>query len=105
MIKTFRVPFRPSFGLGRVLATPVASAATTDEQRQWVSRAVFDRRLGPCLPRGSGSQRPGRSRRLPYPLGPPDQSRQAMQWLVANTLWIITEGDRSVTTLLLPGEY
>jgi hypothetical protein len=36
-----------------------------------------------------------------YPIDP----AQPCEGFGANTLWIITEGDRSVTTLLLPGEY
>jgi len=100
----FRVPVR-LFELGTVLATPGALAATTHEQRleclgrhisgDWGVVCAEDRKANFealfCDLRILSA----------YPIDPTRPSRGFGE----NTLWIITEADRSVTTFLLPSEY
>jgi hypothetical protein len=85
MSGTVRVPCRPSFDLGEVVATPGALAATANGQRL---RYLAKHSIGDW----------GRILR-PIGLTPP----KPCSGFGGNTLRIITEGDRSVTTLLLPG--
>ncbi len=105
MTKSIFVPCRPSFELGQIVATPGALAATTDEQRRYyltrhsigdwgnISREDCD----------ANDRAVQDGERIlsahPINLGKPCEG------FGENTLWIITEADRSVTTLLLPDEY
>jgi hypothetical protein len=105
MFTTIRVPCRPSFDLGQVVATPGALEATTDEQRRhYLARhSIGDWGYvcrEDCDANDKAVQNGGRILSAhPINLGKPCKG------FGENTLWIITEGDRSVTTLLLPDEY
>jgi hypothetical protein len=105
MTKTIRVPCRPSFDLGQIVATPGALAATTNEQRlhyltrhsigDWghVSREDCDA--------NDEAVKDGSRILSAHPI----DVAKPCKGFGDNTLWIITESDRSVTTLLLPDEY
>lgn len=105
MTKTIRVPCRPSFELGQIVATPGALAATTNEQRlhyltrhsigDWghVSREDWDA--------NDEAVKDGGRILSAHPIN----VAKPCEGFGENTLWIITEADRSVTTLLLPDEY
>jgi hypothetical protein len=96
---------RPLFALGQVVSTPGALGASTPQH------------LGRCLQRHShgdwgsvcaedaasnDAALTGCSRILSaYPI---DEGKPC-EGSGSNTLWIITEADRSVTTFLLPSEY
>jgi hypothetical protein len=105
MSKTIHVPCRPSFELGLIVATPGALAATTREQRRhyltrhsigdwgYVSREDSDA--------NDEAVKNGGRILSAHPI----DAAKPCQGFGENTLWIITEDDRSVTTLLLPDEY
>jgi hypothetical protein len=105
MTKVIFVPCRPSFELGQIVATPGALDATTDAQRllylarhsmgDWGHVCDEDRKSN-----DEAVQDGGRILSA-YPLDP----AKPCEGFGENTLWIITEGDRSVTTFLLPDEY
>jgi hypothetical protein len=93
------------FSLGRVLATPGALAATSEEYRfaclhrhvtgDW-GRLDYRDKIA-----NDKAVAVGNRILSAYPLDPGKPSKG----YGANTLWIITEADRSSTTLLLPEEY
>ena len=100
----FRVPVR-FFDLGRIVASPGAlDACAPDYLQQCLARhgrgdwgcVCAEDRKSNCKALSSG----GRILSS-YPIDPTRPSKG----YGANTLWIITEGDRSVTTFLLPEEY
>lgn len=105
MTKTIRVPCRPSFDLGQIVATPGALQATTDEQRRhYLARhSIGDWGLvcGEDWNANDEAVKNGDRILSAHPIDPA-KSRKGFG---ENTLWIITEADRSVTTLLLPDEY
>ena len=100
----FRVPLN-MFALGQIVATPGAIAACSPEyMAQCLGRHVrgdwgvidaedwkanFDAMIS------------GERILSAYPIDP----AKPCEGFGANTLWIITERDRSATTFLLPGEY
>jgi hypothetical protein len=103
--ETFQVPLPPLFDHGQIVATPGALAAgSTDYLRQCLGRHLHadwgivcddDRRSNfEALLAG------GRILSA-YPIDP----AKPCKGYGDNTLWVITEADRSVTTFLLPGEY
>lgn len=93
------------FALGQIVATPGALEATTHEQRltclrrhvtgDWGAVCIEDRQTN------DDAVREGARILSSYPLDPAKPCRG----FGGNTLWIITEADRSVTTFLLPDEY
>ncbi len=100
----FSVPVR-LFELGEVVATPGALDATTDAQRlDFLARHIRGD-WGVVCPEDRKSNfealREGERLLSAYPIDPAKPS----QGFGNNTLWIITEADRSVTTFLLPDEY
>jgi hypothetical protein len=100
----FRVPVR-LFELGRVLATPGAMAATTQEHRlECLGRHISGDWGVVCAEDGKANFEAlfeGRRILSAYPIDPARPSKGFGE----NTLWIITEADRSATTFLLPSEY
>lgn len=105
MSKTIHVPCRPSFNLGQIVATPGALEATTDQQRlAYLKRHSIGDWGCVC---GTGWQandeavKDGDRILSAYPIDP----LRPCEGFGDNTLWIITEADRSVTTFLLPDEY
>jgi len=105
---TSTVPFRVTarrFALGQIVATPGALAACRpDALRQCLARHVRgDWGCVDAEDRQSNDQAVLEGGRIlsAYPIDPTKPSKG----YGANTLWIITEGDRSVTTFLLPEEY
>ena len=100
----FRVPVR-LFELGQVVATQGVLAATSDELRinclgrhirgDWGVVDQRDRQTN------FDALRNGDRILSAYPI---DNSKPCKGW-GDNTLWIITEADRSATTFLLPSEY
>ncbi len=99
------IPCRSPFELGAIVATPGALEATTDEQRirylarhaagDWGCVCREDRQIN------EDALRDGDRILSAYPIDP----AQPCKGFGKNTLWIITESDRSVTTFLLPSEY
>ena len=93
------------FALGQIVATPGAIEATTHEQRlaclarhvtgDWGVVCAEDRQSN------EDAVRDGARILSAYPLDP----ALPCKGYGDNTLWIITEADRSVTTFLLPSEY
>ena len=105
MTKSIFVPCRPSFELGQIVATPGALEATTDDQRlRYLARhSIGDwgrsaARIGTPT---TQAVKDGDRILSAYPIDP----AKPCEGFGDNTLWIITEADRSVTTFLLPDEY
>ena len=100
-----RVPCRAIFHLGSIVATPGALAATTDEQRlRYLARHSIGDWGVVCAEdwqTNDTAAHEGYRILSAYPIDPAKPS----QGFGENTLWIITEADRSVTTFLLPSEY
>lgn len=91
--------FRPSFDLGRVVATP--GALSTLERYRVSALQLLERHVqgdwgGVCAEDAAENQRALR-----------EGGRLLSSYAVAESVkvWIITEADRSVTTLLLPEDY
>ena len=105
MTKSIFVPCRPSFDLGQIVATPGALAATTDEQRRHYlgrhSIGDWGRVDGEDWQTNDDAVLNGFRILSAYPIDP----KKPCKGFGENTLWIITEADRSVTTFLLPDEY
>ena len=105
MSKTIRVPCRPSFDLGQVVATPGALAATTLEQRRYyLTRHSIGDWGHVCREDWDANDKAvedGTRILSAYPI----DIAKPCEGFGENTLWIITEADRSVTTFLLPDEY
>lgn len=106
----------PLFSLGRVVATPGAlelmKSTNTDFNVLLARHATGD--WGDCDPEDAKTNREALEHgarvmsvyRLPVVDGPRAESIGALaHGLSDETLWIITEADRSVTTFLLPIEY
>ena len=99
-------PIRPMlFQLGQLVATPGALDATSNEYRlQCLFRHVSGDFGCVCHDDAEinrGGIMNGDRILSAYPIDPAKPS----QGFGENTLWIITEADRSVTTFLLPSEY
>ena len=105
MTKSIFVPCRPSFELGQIVATPGALEATTHDQRlQCLARHSIGDWGHVCGDDGNANDeavKDGDRILSAYPIDP----AKPCEGFGDNTLWIITEGDRSVTTFLLPDEY
>jgi hypothetical protein len=100
----FRVPVK-LFDLGQIVATPGALAACSPEHMaQCLARHV--RGDWGCIDPEDRKENfdamfSGERILSAYPIDP----AKPCEGFGANTLWIITERDRSATTFLLPGEY
>lgn len=89
---------RPAFSLGRVVATPAALDATSDAERNeflhrhqcgdWGECPEDDKKANDAAV-SSGDVR----------------IVSAYQAAAGETVWLITEADRSLTTMLLPSDY
>jgi hypothetical protein len=89
-------PYAPLFELGKVVATPAALEVAGDQAQEFIARHV----------RGSWEECPEEDRKsnhLAVLYGARVVSAHTTE--SHQTLWIITEADRSSTTLLLPDEY
>jgi hypothetical protein len=95
----------PLFKPGRVVATPGALEQTSHEQRMIYLGRHLSGDFGCTCPEDVQTNRDGikNGDRIvsAYPIDPSKPSKGYGE----NTLWIITESDRSVTTFLLPSEY
>jgi hypothetical protein len=102
---TIFVPCRPDFKLGQVVATPGALEATTEARRLdcLARHAIGDWGCvcGDDWQSNDDAVKNGDRILSAYPI----DVRQPCEGFGENTLWIITEADRSVTTFLLPSEY
>ena len=105
MTKSIFVPCRPSFDLGQIVATPGALETTTNEQRLcYLARhsiGDWGHVCGEDWNANDEAVKDGDRILSAYPIDP----AKPCKGFGENTLWIITEGDRSVTTFLLPDEY
>ena len=100
-----KIPYPTKFALGRIVSTPGVLETCTHDQ---LMRCLFRHTRGDW---GSVDKEDaatndeavtGGDRILSaYPIDPAKPSKGFGE----NTLWIITEADRSVTTFLLPSEY
>ena len=95
----------PLFELGTIVATPGALAATSHEDRLTYlnnhMRGVWGEVDAESSDLNDYALRTGRRLLSAYPIDP----RKPCNGFGANTLWIITNGSRTETTLLLPSEY
>jgi hypothetical protein len=95
----------PLFKLGRVVATTGALGQTGHEQRLIYLGRHLSGDFGCICPEDVQTNRDaiknGDRILSAYPIDPSKSSKGYGD----NTLWIITESDRSVTTFLLPDEY
>ena len=92
---------RPQFELGRIVMTPGAMSAMADDgirPSALVSRHVFG-------DWGDVDEHDARENRRAVNPKIPLRILSAYKLTNGFTIWIITEHDRSVTTLLLPSEY
>lgn len=89
-------PHSPLFELGRIVATPAALEVAGDQAQEFIDRHV----------RGSWEGCPEEDRKSNH-LAVLYGARilSAHTTAAHQTVWIITEADRAVTTLLLPDEY
>jgi hypothetical protein len=96
---------QPLFELGRIVATPGALEQTNPEQRLIYLGRHVSGDFGCICPEDVQTNRDGikHGDRIlsAYPIDPSKPSKGYGD----NTLWIITESDRSATTFLLPSEY
>jgi hypothetical protein len=95
----------PLFPLGRIVSTPGALEACSAAHRRRCLERHAHGDWGHVSPADAAendrSVKEGFRILSAYPLDP----AQPCQGFGENTLWIITEADRSVTTFLLPEEY
>lgn len=103
-MKLSRIP-NSLFGFGLVVATPGAIGASTEDYRlQCLTRHITGD-WGCCDDEDKATNdaavKLGNRILSAYPLDP----AKPCKGYGSNTLWIITEADRSVTTFLLPDEY
>ncbi|WP_081075374.1 hypothetical protein [Burkholderia anthina] len=89
----------PRFELGRILATPAALSVVANANVSIVH--LLSRHV--CGDWGDLSDSDREQNELAVKAG----ARLLSSYVLANgqTVWLITEWDRSVTTLLLPGDY
>jgi hypothetical protein len=102
---SLKIRYEPRFELGQVVATPGAlEACTPDHMRRCLSRHLTaDWGCVSAEDKDSNDEAVTEGLRLlsAYPIDPAKPS----EGFGENTLWIITEADRSATTFLLPEEY
>ncbi len=98
-MSTARNSARPRFTLGRILATPGALEALDEASQEWL---VFLQRhaVGDW-----GELDPHDWQENEAALVHGGRLFSAYNLATEQRLWIITEADRSATTLLLPAEY
>ncbi len=105
MTKSIFVPCRPSFELGQIVATPGALEAMTHDQRGYYftrhSIGDWGQVCGEDWKADDAAVEDGDRILSAYPINP----AKPCKGFGDNTLWIITECDRSVTTFLLPEDY
>jgi len=93
------------FAPGAIVGTPGAIEATTPEYRQQCLTRHLSGDWGCCCAEDKATNdeavQHGSRILSSYPLDPATPCKGYGD----NTLWIITEADRSVTTFLLPSEY
>lgn len=102
---SLKIRYEPRFELGQVVATPGAlEACTPDHMRRCLSRHLTAD-WGCVCPQDAFQNEAALSdgNRL-FSAYPIDHSKPC-NGFGENTLWIITEADRSATTFLLPDEY
>ena len=97
--------YEPRFELGMVVATPGALEACSNVLMQKCLARHLTGDWG-CIcteDKDANEEAISQGSRIlsAYPINPAEPS----EGFGVNTLWIITEADRSVTTLLLPQEY
>lgn len=96
---------KPLFNLGNIVGTPGAIDATTNQHRLECLGRHLTGDWGCCCDEDKATNdeavKAGFRILSSYPLDP---ALPCKGW-GENTLWIITEADRSVTTFLLPSEY
>jgi hypothetical protein len=100
-----KMHYQPRFELGQIVATPGAiEACTPDHFRRCLSRHLTGD-WGCVCPddalQNEAALSEGSRILSAYAIDPAKPS----EGFGKNTLWIITEADRSATTFLLPGEY
>ena len=100
-----RIPYPTRFALGQIVTTPGALEACDPHH---LNRCLYRHARGDwgCVcPEDAATNdeavREGFRILSAYPIDPTEPSKGYGD----NTLWIITEADRSVTTFLLPSEY
>jgi hypothetical protein len=100
-----RTSLPPLFALGQIVATPGALEASPPD---YLYRCLFRHSRGDwgnvCAEDAASNHEAvteGLRILSAYPIDP----AKPCKGFGENTLWIITEGDRSVTTFLLPEEY
>jgi hypothetical protein len=105
MNASIRIPYPVRFPLGQIVATPGALAACPHDLRM---RSLLRHSQGDwgCVDKEDAATNDeavtdGFRILSAYPIDPSKPSKG----FGGTTLWIITEADRSVTTLLLPSEY
>ena len=99
------LPVKPRFATGRIVATPGVLAAVSDAyQLQCLTRHLAGD-WGCCCEddKATNDEAVTAGDRIlsAYPIDP----GKPCKGFGDNTLWIITEADRSATTFLLPDEY
>jgi hypothetical protein len=105
MSTTIRVPCRPSFELGLIVATPGALAVTTlEKRRHYLTRHSIGDWGHVCRDDWDANDEAVEDGNRILSAHPIDAAKPC-EGFGENTLWIITDADRSVTTLLLPDEY
>jgi hypothetical protein len=100
-----KIPYPPLFPLGQVVSTPGALEAC---QPEYLNRCLYRHSRGDwgnvCdEDAATNAEAVDAGFRIlsAYPINP----GKPCKGFGENTLWIITEADRSVTTFLLPSEY
>ena len=97
--------YEPRFALGQVVSTPGAlEACSTAHMQKCLARHLTGDWGCVCAEDKEANDAAlidGDRLLSAYPIDPSKPS----EGFGENTLWIITEGDRSVTTFLLPDEY
>jgi hypothetical protein len=90
---------RPRFQLGRIFATPAATEAINDANVPFIS--LLTRHV--CGDWGDLAESDRQQNELSVDAG----LRILSSYVLPNrqTVWLITEWDRSATTILLPGDY
>ncbi len=105
MTDTHRIPYPTRFPLGQIVATRGAIAACPPD---YLTRCLFRHARGDwgcvCPADAAANEKAvveGFRILSSYPINPDEPCKG----FGGNTLWIITEADRSATTFLLPSEY
>jgi hypothetical protein len=100
-----KIPYAPLFPMGQIVSTPGALEACPAEH---LNRCLYRHSRGDwgnVCPEDAATNneavKAGYRVLSAYPIDP----AKPCKGFGENTLWIITEADRSVTTFLLPSEY